>query len=167
MFSCRNIILVLLAVQFGTAPVLAQQKHAPQTVAWPQPDADRLPPGHWKDTVLYGRKLIVETYNLAGPETADKAKRYSGNNLACQNCHLDGGRQRFALPLVGVYGAFPAYMARENQVRTLQDRINGCFERSMNGYALPVDGKEMKSKILSHEAIEATTQEKPAASPAK
>ena len=30
-----------------------------------------------------------------------------------------------------------------------------------------LDGKEMKSKILSHEAIEATTQEKPAASPAK
>src|SRR6266404_1988948 len=146
MLSRRNIIVVLLAVQFSAAPLMAQQKQAPEA-AWPQPDVNRLPPGIWKDAVLYGRKLVAETYNLVGPETADKAKRYSGNNLACQNCHLDGGRQRFALPLVGVYGAFPAYMARENQVRTLEDRINGCFERSMNGHALPVDGKEMKSLV--------------------
>src|SRR5579872_6403255 len=147
MSCCRNIILVLLAVQLGTAPTIAQPKQAPEPAAWPQPDADRLPPGPWKDTVLYGRKLIMETYSLVGPEAADKTKRYSGNNLACQNCHLDGGRQRFALPIVGVYGAFPAYMARENQMRTLQDRINGCFERSMNGRAVPVDGKEMKSLV--------------------
>ncbi len=147
MLSRRNIIIVLLAVQFSTAPVMAQQKQALETTAWPQPDVSRLPPGVWKDVVLYGRKLIAETYNLVGPEIADKAKRYAGNNLACQNCHLDGGRQRFALPLIGVYGAFPAYMARENEVRTLEDRINGCFERSMNGRTLPVGGKEMKSLV--------------------
>jgi thiosulfate dehydrogenase len=147
MLSCRNIIFVLLAVQFGMAPAMAQQKQAPQNTTWPQPDLNRLPAGIWKDSVVYGHKLVVETYNLVGPEIADKTKRYSGNNLACQNCHLDGGRQRFALPLVGVYGAFPAYMARENDVRTLEDRINGCFERSMNGRALPVEGKEMKSLV--------------------
>ena len=147
MLSYRNIIIALLAIQFSTAPASAQPKQAPETAAWPQPDVNRLPPGIWKDAVLYGHKLIVETYNLVGPEIADKAKRYSGNNLACQNCHLDGGRQRFALSFIGVYGAFPAYMARENEVRTLEDRINGCFERSMNGRALPVDGKEMKSLV--------------------
>lgn len=147
MLSYRNIIIALLAVQFSTAPAMAQQKQAPETTAWPQPDVNRLPPGPWKDAVLYGRRLVVETYNLVGPETGDKAKQYSGNNLACQNCHLDGGRQRFALPLIGVYGSFPTYMARENEVRTLEDRINGCFERSMNGRSLPVDGKEMKSLV--------------------
>lgn len=63
--------------------------------------------------------------------------RFSGNNLACQNCHLKGGTQRYGLPLIGVYGAFPAYMGREDEVRTLEDRINGCMERSMNGKALP------------------------------
>lgn len=147
MLAYRNTIILLLLVQFSIAPAMAQQNQAPDTTAWPQPDVDQLPPGIWKDEVLYGRKLIVETYNLVGPEVADKAMRYSGNNLACQSCHLDGGRQRFALPLIGVYGVFPTYMARENEVRTLEDRINGCFERSMNGHALPVGGKEMESLV--------------------
>jgi thiosulfate dehydrogenase len=78
---------------------------------------------------------------------ADENMRYSGNNLSCQNCHLGAGAQRFALPLIGVYGSFPTYMGRENEVRTLEERINGCFERSMNGRALPVDSDEMKAML--------------------
>ena len=115
--------------------------------AWPQPDAEALPEGAWKETVLYGRRLITETQALVGPEVADPEMRYSGNNLTCQNCHLGAGTRRFALPLIGVYGAFPTYMARENEVRTLEERINGCFERSMNGRALPGEGREMKAML--------------------
>ncbi|MHB1206030.1 MAG: c-type cytochrome, partial [Rhodospirillaceae bacterium] len=81
------------------------------------------------------------------PEVPDPAMRYAGNNLACQNCHLAGGQQRFGLPLVGVYGAFPTYIGREDEVRTLEDRINGCMERSMNGRALAADAKEMKAML--------------------
>lgn len=114
---------------------------------WPQPDADAMPAGALKDTVLYGRKVFVETYATIGPEVSDPAMRYSGNNLACENCHIDGGKQRYAIPMIGVYGAFPTNMARENSVRTLEDRINGCMERSMNGRALPNDSKEMKAMV--------------------
>jgi thiosulfate dehydrogenase len=32
-------------------------------------------------------------------------------------------------------------------VRTLEDRINGCMERSMNGRMLPPDGPEMKAML--------------------
>ena len=73
--------------------------------------------------------------------------RYAGNNLSCQSCHLHAGTQAFALPMIGVYAAFPAYMARENEVRTIEDRIEGCMERSMNGRALPADGREMKAMV--------------------
>ena len=42
---------------------------------------------------------------------------------------------------------FPLFIGRENEVRTLEDRINGCMERSMNGRALPPDGPEMKAML--------------------
>jgi thiosulfate dehydrogenase len=47
--------------------------------------------------------------------------------------------------MIGVYGIFPQYIARENEVRTLEERIEGCMERSMNGRILPIGGKEMKA----------------------
>src|SRR3954453_17354536 len=37
-------------------------------IAWHVPDADALPPGPWKDTVMYGRRLFTETPSLIGPE---------------------------------------------------------------------------------------------------
>jgi thiosulfate dehydrogenase len=49
------------------------------------------------------------------------------------------------MPLVGVWGQFPQYRAREGAVDTLEDRINGCMERSMNGRALPPDSHEMRA----------------------
>jgi len=108
---------------------------------------ESLPAGAWKDTVLYGRKLFNETYSVIGPEVADRSMRYSGNNLSCQSCHLQSGTQSFAIPMVGIYGLFPLYIARENEVRTLEERIEGCMERSMNGRALPLGGKEMKALV--------------------
>ena len=128
----------------------AQQPATPvasAAVAWHPPDADALPAGIWKDTVLYGRRLFVETPGVLGPEVQDPAMRFAGNNLSCQSCHLLAGTQVFALPMVGVYAAFPAYMPRENEVRTIEDRIQGCMERSMNGRELPVDGREMKAMV--------------------
>jgi thiosulfate dehydrogenase len=124
-----------------------QTPATPRDDLWPQPNADTLPAGAYKDAVLYGQKLFVETYATIGPEVRDRAMRYAGNNLACQNCHIDGGRQRYAIPMIGVYGAFPTYIARENEVRTIEERIDGCMERSMNGRALPVGGKEMKAMV--------------------
>ena len=130
----------ILAIGMAAASAAAQ---AP--AAWPQPNPESLPQGAFKDVVLYGRKLFNETYSVIGPEVADRSMRYSGNNLTCQNCHLDGGARRFGLPMVGVYGSFPTYMAREDEVRTLEERIQGCMERSMNGRELPLGGKEMKA----------------------
>jgi thiosulfate dehydrogenase len=116
--------------------------------AWPEPaNPDTLPAGPYKDTVLYGQKLFVETYAAVGPEVSNPTMRYAGNNLACENCHIDGGKQKFAIPMIGIYGVFPTYIGRENEVRTLEERINGCFERSMNGKAIPVGGKEMKALV--------------------
>ena len=131
-----------MAIGIGIAAVSAA---AQAPAAWPQPKAEALPMGAFKDTVLYGRKLFNETYSVIGPEVPDRNMRYAGNNLTCQNCHLDSGTRQFGLPVIGVYGSFPTYMAREDEVRTLEERIQGCMERSMNGRELPLGGKEMKA----------------------
>ena len=116
-------VLAAIALWAACAPAAEPQKPAS---AWPAvPDPATLPPGAWKDTVLYGKTLVSDTASVLGPEAADPKMRYAGNNLACQNCHLAGGTQRFGLPLIGVYGAFPTFMGRENDVRTLEDRVNG------------------------------------------
>ena len=114
---------------------------------WPQNDPEKLAAGPAKDTILYGRKLFNETYSVIGPEVKDTSMRYSGNNLSCQSCHLQGGTQKFAIPMVGVYGSFPQYIGRENEVRTIEERIEGCMERSMNGRQIPLGGKEMKALV--------------------
>jgi thiosulfate dehydrogenase len=98
--------------------------------------------------VNYGHALFTETAKEIGPAAADEAKRYAGNNLNCASCHLQGGTQPFAMPVTGVWGQFPQYRAREGEVDTLEDRINGCMERSMNGRALPLDGREMRAFLV-------------------
>jgi len=44
---------------------------------------------------------------------------------------------------------FPEYRSRNGKINALQDRINDCFERSMNGKALPYDSEEMRG-ILTY-----------------
>src|ERR1700742_975234 len=121
------------------SPALAQP--------WSVPNPDTLPDDSYGRTVRQGRDLIVKTSSLIGPDAPDPAKHYSGNGLDCQSCHLNAGTQQFGLPLEGVWGVFPTYIARENQVRTLEERINGCMERSMNGKALPLDSPQMKAML--------------------
>jgi hypothetical protein len=111
------------------------------------PNVDALPMDAFGKTVRAGRDLIVHTAATIGPDAKDPAMRFSGNGLECQSCHLDAGTKKFGLPLAGVWGVFPQFIGRENEVRTLEERINGCLERSMNGRALPVDAPQMKAML--------------------
>ncbi len=114
---------------------------------WTIPNVDTLPMDAFGKTVRAGRDLIVYTAATMGPDAKDPAMRFSGNGLDCQSCHIDAGTKQFGLPLAGVWGIFPQFIGRENEVRTLAERINGCLERSMNGRALPVGGPQMKAML--------------------
>lgn len=114
---------------------------------WTVPDIDKLPDDAWGRMVRMGRDLTVETYAHLGPEVTDPSKRFTGSNMACQSCHLEAGTKQYGLPFVGVFADFPQYRAREGEVGTLEDRINGCMTRSMNGRPLPVDSDEMKAFV--------------------
>jgi thiosulfate dehydrogenase len=113
--------------------------------AWTPPQIGAVGDDPFGRLVKYGHALMVDTPNQIGPAAANPARRYAGNNLTCQNCHLNEGTQPYAMPLTGVWGQFPQYRGREGEIGTLEERINGCMERSMNGRALPPDSVEMKA----------------------
>jgi thiosulfate dehydrogenase len=112
---------------------------------WAAPDFSTAADDPFGKLVKHGYLLFTDTANEIGPAASDSTKRFAGNNLTCQNCHLSGGTQPYAMPLIGVWGQFPQYRAREGAVDTLEDRINGCMERSMNGRALPLGSHEMRA----------------------
>jgi thiosulfate dehydrogenase len=74
-----------------------------------------------------------------------------GADLNCASCHLNAGTVADATPYVGVSVMFPSYSARAGSVITLAQRINGCFERSMNGKPLATDSPEMQAMIAYFE----------------
>lgn len=112
---------------------------------WTPPDISTVGDNPFGKLVKYGHKLFTDTANEIGPAVSDPAKRLAGNNLACENCHLRAGAQPYAMPLMGVWGQFPQYRAREGMVDTLEERINGCMQRSMNGRSLSFESREMRA----------------------
>jgi thiosulfate dehydrogenase len=114
---------------------------------WTVPEIGALPFDAGGLLIRRGRGLVTATYAYIGPNVSDVSQRYSGNNLACSNCHLSAGVRKFALPLFGLYGDFPQYSARSAAEITIEDRINSCMTRSMNGKPLPATAPEMQAIV--------------------
>jgi thiosulfate dehydrogenase len=119
----------------------------PPAAIWTVPEIGALPRDASGLQIRLGRDLITATYAHIGPNVPDPSKRYAGNNLACTNCHLQAGTKKFGLPLFGIYGDFPQYSARTGGEISIEDRINSCMTRSMNGRALPPDAPEMQAIV--------------------
>lgn len=115
--------------------------------SWSIPDIKSLPDDDWGRTVRYGHELVSKTASLIGPEVKNRNMRFAGNNLDCQSCHIDAGTKKFGLPFLGVFADFPNYRARSGHVGTIEDRINGCMTRSMNGRPLPLQSQEMIAMV--------------------
>lgn len=80
-------------------------------------------------------------------ETRDLLPQHVGNALNCTSCHLNAGTVADGSPFVGVSAFFPSYAPRAGRVIKLEDRINGCFRRSMNGKPLPPESADMKAMV--------------------
>lgn len=109
------------------------------------PSMDHLPKGADGEEIHYGYQLVDSTNDLL-PENV-------GNNLSCSSCHAGAGLNENVSPLVGVSSTFPQYRPREGKEFTIEDRINGCFLRSMNGQKLENDSKEMKAMVAYFDYI--------------
>lgn len=144
--SCFSAAFLVFAL--ATSPTCQADSAVSQSrPTWSVPDIDKLPDDIAGRTVRYGRDLVSKTSSLIGPEVADATKRFAGNNLDCQSCHINAGTQEFGIPLVGIYAAFPAYSARIGRIETIEERVQNCMERSMNGKPLPPEGPEMTALV--------------------
>lgn len=134
-------LVVGAAAGLGAGYVLWNKRE----VNWYAVDINKLGPGPENDLIRYGKDLIVNTARHIGKNATDPALRYAGNDLSCQNCHLNAGLQPFAAPFISTFATFP--MMVDDQVLTLSGRLNGCMRRSLNGKDLPPDSREMQALI--------------------
>ncbi len=148
MFTLSTVVATsLLAMDVGEIAKRSDKGFEKMNVKWSAPDENKIPNNQFGDLVKYGKELIVHTAKYIGPEVADKSMRFAGNNLSCQACHLDAGTKAYSAPYYGVFPNFPQYRPREDGISTIEARINGCMQRSMNGKPLPESGKEMKAMV--------------------
>ena len=110
-------------------------------------DVSALTDSEENSEIKYGYEVFQSTPKYLGPDNGNADKTYAGNNLSCTNCHLWSGTKPYAAPLIGVIQRFPQFRGRENKIGTIEERINGCMERSMNGRIMPQESKEMKAMI--------------------
>ncbi|GIW54893.1 MAG: hypothetical protein KatS3mg082_1297 [Nitrospiraceae bacterium] len=103
------------------------------------PSADTIPGDQRGEQIRLGYRVVVNTQEYA--------KAYVGNALNCTNCHLDAGLNPNAASFVGLAAVYPEYRARQGRVLTLAERINECFERSLNGKALPAESSRLQAVV--------------------
>lgn len=93
--------------------------------------------------IVQGYKIILQT-NVYAPE-------FVGNGLTCNNCHFVGGNTlggiNGGISLVGVTSTYPRFIPRFNKDITIQERIQSCFLRSLNGKAPPPDSPVMNAIV--------------------
>ena len=119
--------------------VFAQQQTAKPRAPFRVPSVDELKDSTYRASALRGRALLLAT--------RDSLPHNVGNSLRCASCHLDGGLRRDAMPWVGSFARFPQYRPRSGKVDLIEDRINDCFRRSMNGRALAPAGGDMRDIV--------------------
>ncbi|MEO6219499.1 MAG: cytochrome C [Ginsengibacter sp.] len=148
-FLILVIIIILLAIfieyKGGKKKLLTKKNiSAIITSGWSAPDSNKIPGTPEGSLIKYGRNLITNTSYYFGPAgIISKA----GNGMNCQNCHMDAGTKMFGNNYSLVANAYPRYKERSGSVETVEKKVQDCFERSMNGYVIDRNGKEMKAFV--------------------
>ncbi|QUW20779.1 c-type cytochrome [Sporosarcina sp. Marseille-Q4063] len=134
-------LVIIVITQGGFIPKVGNATHDP-------PSINDIPEGQLGEAILRGRDLLHDTSNILRSEAAsieDGEKRV--NELTCTSCHAGNGIDENVSSLVGVSGVYPIYRDRSDNIVTLEDRINGCMVRSMNGQPFPEGDEDVKAMI--------------------
>ena len=136
------LLMVVSSCSTGTAdtkpPVVA-------AAALVLPDTAHIDHTETGEEIRYGYELYSRTAYYLGPN--GKEMQLTGNRMNCKNCHLDVGIRPYSNSFLETYLKYPQYRSREGMVLTIEDRINNCFERPMNGKMLPHDSREMRAMV--------------------
>jgi thiosulfate dehydrogenase len=152
-YSAIVVAVPLLLAAFehlpGRPPTLAEssQPGSKQRVRFRIPGDAELRDSAYRASALRGRAILLAT--------RDSLPRFVGNSLRCASCHLKEGLQAGAMPWVGSYARFPQYRPRSGKVDLIEDRINDCLQRSLNGRRLDPAGRDMRD-IVSYFAFLST-----------
>ena len=103
------------------------------------PDMDTIPDDEYGKAVKRGLQIANHTYK--------ELPNNVGNQLNCTSCHLGNGSEAYAAPWNNMPSIYPIYRSRAGRVNVIQERINGCFERSMNGKALELGSDDMNAMV--------------------
>ena len=142
---CAILFIFLLSGCSGSADMEArgragsQSEHLGPTLPFTLPSLETLPADDRSDLIRLGYHLVAHTQEYA--------RAYVGNALNCTNCHLNAVRTPHSAPFVGLAMVFPEYRARNARVNRLEDRLDDCFERSMNGRPLPPESRDKAALI--------------------
>ncbi|MCA6216247.1 c-type cytochrome [Ideonella sp. B7] len=136
--------LVMASSVLAASPRTEDQTQLPKAPAkaasspWFQPPAEsELPNNAFGALVRQGQAIFMNTKALA--------PQYVGNEMACVNCHLDRGRKANSAPLWAAYTMYPAYRKKNNKVNSFAERMQGCFQFSMNGKAPAADSEVLNA----------------------
>ncbi|HEU4698856.1 MAG TPA: c-type cytochrome [Gemmatimonadales bacterium] len=103
------------------------------------PADSEMPAGEVGAAIRRGRAMLVAT--------RESLPAFARSGLQCVSCHPAAGTTPNAMPWVGVYARFPQYRSRSGTVQVIEDRVNDCFLRSLNGRALPPASREMRDIV--------------------
>jgi thiosulfate dehydrogenase len=135
--------LALAGCNRAAPPVSRTSALLPDSVASPPgffvPSDSLIPGGPLGVSIRRGRAIMLAT--------GDSLPGHVGNRLACGNCHLDAGTRASSGSWVGAFATFPQYNARAGRVIRIEDRVNECLRRSLNGVPLAEDGRDMTDVV--------------------
>jgi len=118
------------AVKDKTGASLPAYSIPSDTAIFQHPDAEE---------ILYGQRLLNETRRLL-PD-------HVGAAMNCSSCHIVQGKKPLGAPFINTYNSFPQFNPRAEREMSLEERINGCMIRSMNGKKLAPDSREMQAMV--------------------
>ncbi|MDK2744519.1 MAG: c-type cytochrome [Nitrospira sp.] len=128
--------------------VVPHNSELPMNALFAPPSPESIPGDLRGEQIRLGYKMVVDTQEYG--------KRYVGNALNCTNCHLDAGLNPNSASFVGISALYPQYRERAGRQMTLAERINECFERSMNGKPLPSDSVKLTAIVAYIEWLSQT-----------
>lgn len=152
-FAIALIILLLIVIGAAyalLAPPALMQTAEPQKYAVVsadgQPLADYVIPD---DTAIASapNAIQVRLGQRLLNDTARLLPGHVGAAMNCNSCHVQQGKKPLGAPYINTYNSFPQFNPRAGREVTLEERINGCLQRSMNGTPLAADSEAMQAMI--------------------
>lgn len=105
------------------------------------------------DTSASDSELVAKGLEYLS-KTSQLLPQHVGAKINCTSCHINLGKTPYAGPWVNVTKIYPKYRKRSGHDVDLAGRINGCFQRSLNGKPLDKNHPAMRAMIAYMKSLE-------------